>query len=154
MDEKKMPVVVNGSPPTDFVEGTPPMPIFASDHDAAEEAANILIEEPTAKQIFIAWEKLRLLYNGVLVMVVVFVTGSAAWDLIPNLIEAAIVANLCFCVGPVLEGYANCCGMRRRTARWLVFCLGLGIAIGYTVEVANRIMHHLPVWPGFPHGLN
>lgn len=85
----------------------------------------------SAQSVFWAWEKLRLIYNGVLVTVVFIMVGSAAsmtaefWQ---SLIYRAIAANIWFCVGPVLEGYLAEIGAARSPTRWFLFTIGTGIA--------------------------
>src|SRR5947208_1668527 len=64
----------------------------------------ILAPQPGAMEVFIAWEKLRLLYNAILAgLVVWYLTPFAALHVGPLLLFDALMANLGFCAGPVAE---------------------------------------------------
>lgn len=93
--------------------------------DVRGEAA-VRADDVSAREVFWAWEKLRLYYNGILVLFVLVFSGRALfsdsyWVM---LITGAFVANLGFCLGPVLEGYSALCGAPRRAARWTIFMIG------------------------------
>src|SRR5262249_45571426 len=61
---------------------------------------------PDAMEVFIAWERLRLLYNAILVVSVLLHLKSLLGLFHASfLLEAALAANVCFCAGPVAEGY-------------------------------------------------
>lgn len=79
-----------------------------------------------------AWEKLRIVYNAVLVAVVITVTAiggmKSDWELVRYLIACAMVANLVYCAGPVAEGYAALFAIPRRASRIVLFTLGLLIS--------------------------
>lgn len=80
----------------------------------------------SAKEVFLAWERLRVIYNLILVGVSLLVgmarlTELSFWYF---LIEGAVGANLCFCVGPVVEGYLTLIGINRDGSRMLLFVLG------------------------------
>ncbi|MGL6075499.1 MAG: hypothetical protein ACRC8S_15200 [Fimbriiglobus sp.] len=97
----------------------------------------------SAHAVFLAWERLRLAYNAVLGLVVLFFAGSE----LPNrefqgfLLRAVIGANLCFCLGPVAEGYLALVGANRRVARWCLFVPGL--LFGCLVASAALFSWHL-----------
>lgn len=62
--------------------------------------------DDSARAVFLAWERLRLVYNAALGAVVL---ACAAGDISDRefrdfLLRAAVGANLCFCLGPVAEG--------------------------------------------------
>lgn len=90
----------------------------------------------TARAVFIAWERLRVVYNAILAVLVLAVV-RADWgdpEFPWELARAAFLANLCFCAGPVAEGYlAVGLGANRQVARWLMFIPGLLLACGLTV---------------------
>jgi hypothetical protein len=76
------------------------------------------------------WERLRLLYNAILIPFVVVVTlllrtrhlGEAGyWE---SVSIGGIVSNVCFCLGPILEFYLVRLGANARTARGWLFALG------------------------------
>jgi len=80
----------------------------------------------SARAVFLAWERLCVVYNAVLVVVVLIFGGSylgdgAFWWF---LAYYAVIANLCYCLGPVIEGYFGLLGADRRLVRWSVFVLG------------------------------
>ncbi len=85
------------------------------------------LTEETARSVFLAWEKLRVAFNAVLVVVVLLSAGSALRDRAfwLFLVGAALQANLCFCLGPVVEGYLSLLGSNRLIARGIVFSLGV-----------------------------
>ncbi|MHC5021061.1 MAG: hypothetical protein ACYTGX_13310 [Planctomycetota bacterium] len=87
--------------------------------------------EETAHQVWLAWEKLRVIYNVILLLETTVLAGKMFTT--PRglgfLVGAAIGANLCFCAGPVLEGYLRVLQMPRRIARWLLFIGGCIIAV-------------------------
>jgi cytochrome c oxidase subunit IV len=84
----------------------------------------------SARAVFLAWERMRLAYNAVLGFVVVLLAGSDLFDpaFYGFLLRAAVLANVCFCLGPVIEGYLSLLGVDRRAARWFVFLPGLLLA--------------------------
>jgi hypothetical protein len=87
----------------------------------------------TARAAFIAWERLRVVYNLTLAVLVLAV-AQTDWsdpEFTWQLAIAACLANLCFCLGPVTEGYlVVLLGADRRAARWFVFVAGLLLACG------------------------
>lgn len=97
--------------------------------------------------IFFAWEKLRIAYNGVLILIVICVCGRAVIFILDSALVAAICANLMFCAGPVVECYLAWAGVPRLAARCAVFGLGLLLAIGITILAAFDAMRNLPQWP-------
>lgn len=88
---------------------------------------------------FVAWEKLRLLFNAILVVVSVLalvprvLLFGQAFPLGPvSLIGylallpfGAVAANLAYCVGPTVEGYLVMLRIGRGFARAIVFTLGV-----------------------------
>ena len=98
--------------------------------DDTEATLPVEIADESARAVFLAWERLRLVYNAVLVMIVIVFSAAE----LPNreflrfLARAAVGANLCLCLGPVVEGYAALLGADRRIARWVVFVPGLLLA--------------------------
>jgi hypothetical protein len=84
-------------------------------------------------QPFLAWERLRIWYNTVLILVVVasVLPNRGLWfsdRLNFYCIEGAILANLCFCVGLVAEGYLRLVGWWQESLRWLMFLFGTLLA--------------------------
>jgi hypothetical protein len=61
--------------PDEIAEGLPPA--GTKTDVAIDVAPDIRAVQPTAMEVVFAWEKLRLLYNGILIVAV-----SARWDLL------------------------------------------------------------------------
>jgi len=90
--------------------------------------------------VFVAWEKLRFLYNAILLVSFYYIVIPLATVILgpifiapPNWLSPAgtlILWNVCFCVGPVAEGYLCVCGVPRRFSRFVIFCLVTIIMIG------------------------
>lgn len=84
-------------------------------------------ERPDPHDVVKRWERLRLVYNAVLIPWTVFliavlpggVTGNPA-----DLIVGAVIANVCFCLGPVVETYLVWLGANAQAARGWLFALG------------------------------
>ena len=102
----------------------------------------------SAKEVFVAWEKLRIIYNSVLA--VISLTAAHAWlaflsieDLLGLLFQGAIGANVCFCLGPVIEGYLSLIGINRGKARIGLFVLGTMIASLLAISVLARWSHKI-----------
>lgn len=88
------------------------------------------------KAICLSWEKLRLVYNGVLVLESVclyFLLGMHDWVtpyfylvVLPVLV---VIANVCFTLGPAVECYLFFLGFYRSYLRWVLFVPGMLFAI-------------------------
>jgi hypothetical protein len=120
-------------PRTDVAEGLSPAPMPGEDQPT-DHMPNIRVKEPTFMEVFFAWEKLRLVYNAVLV-VVVLIKARFVDDMgLESLIPGALIANLCFCTGPIAEGYFCLLGFPRPIGRPLLFCLGMFVPIALTIN--------------------
>src|SRR4051812_765664 len=110
----------------DIAEGLPPRRMDL-DEDLSVPSLAVPKKEPTAMEVFFAWEKLRVAYNVILVAVTVvkLLNTKDDWGLQP-----LVMANVAFCVGPVAEGYLCWLGVKRPSARALLFGLGMFAAIG------------------------
>lgn len=89
-------------------------------------------------EIFFGWERLRVIFNSVLVSLTLLCGFPSFADprFWSTAMLGAFVTNVCFCVGPVLEGYAT--WMFRRQVRWLrwgLFLLGQLFAAGLACTV-------------------
>jgi len=94
-------------------------------------------------EVFFAWEKLRILYNGLLI-VAVLIRFEFILEVIPFFVEPAIYANLCFCAGPVAEGYLCWFGLPRQPCRWVVFWIGFFITVAFAIIIYSH--PHFPSW--------
>jgi hypothetical protein len=134
MDEKDYGRSDSGVNASGIIEGQPP-PIGTPPNDLP--APDIELPEPSHMEVFWAWEKLRILYNVVLISVVV-VTGWTKGAVCPLfailLLPEAILANVCFCVGLVCESYLALLGMPRSLSRPVLFCLGLFLSSLFAIE--------------------
>lgn len=101
-----------------------------SEHLAGQKAGT-----ESARSVFLAWEALRLVYNGLLAIIVLACAASSLsnWDFWELLATGVFGANVCFCVGPILEGYVALLGAPRRVVRWLIFVPGMLFACAATL---------------------
>jgi hypothetical protein len=92
-----------------------------------------------AMEVFFAWEKLRLVYNGVLLVVSLSICGWAVVDVVVEAVLAALCANLMYCAGPVGECYLTWFGVPGVAARSLLFVLGLVLSV--LIVLAIVVVH-------------
>lgn len=94
--------------------------------DWADDVPSAAKTRTDATEVFLAWERLRVVYNLVLVVVVLTFGWRALSepDIWPRMLAAALFANLCFCAGMVGEGYLTLLGFPRQGARHAVFAGG------------------------------
>lgn len=76
-----------------------------------------------------AWERLRLWYNAalageVLLLFLPFAPYLLTMSVVLFAVETAILANVCFCVGPVAEHYLGFSGFRGSWVRRSLFVVG------------------------------
>lgn len=102
--------------------------------------------EASAAEVFVAWERLRLVYNAVLIAVTLVLgarhLGDERFQI--RLVEGAILANALFCAGIVAEGYLALLGFARRPCRITLFALGTLLAAG----LAALSVSVVPLFPG------
>ncbi|MGI9516227.1 MAG: hypothetical protein ACR2NP_04210 [Pirellulaceae bacterium] len=99
------------------------------------------------RRIFVDWELLRILYNLILVGVVtVFVIWEGTHVLSDKrfwiyMVQSAVVANLCFFAGPLLESYLEFLGVRERISwlRSILFVAGTLLSIVLAVFVLAAV---------------
>ena len=77
----------------------------------------------------VTWEKLRVPYNGVLMLVVVCLAPSRIGSKIGELVGYAFIANLCFLLGPFIDGYLTWLGLRHPAVTVFVFLAGTLVAV-------------------------
>jgi hypothetical protein len=119
---------------TDFTEAEPVCPPAPSETPPLPCPAtpDISFGEESARDNFLAWEKLRLAYNAVLAIFALLVGWPrlSDGDFQVHLFEGALFANLCFCVGPWVEGYLILLfGLPRKDFRAVLFLLGTLLAV-------------------------
>jgi hypothetical protein len=97
-----------------------------------------------------AWEKLRLLYNAILIpwsilVAAVFADAQSMW-LPLGLIGCGLLVKVCFCVGPVAELYCVWLGLPAVPVRWVLFGTGTlftMVGAGFTLSpVFQPVMIH------------
>ncbi len=88
---------------------------------------------PALRSIVLRWERLRILYNLLLVGLVLLPTGGSfqlpSLREVPVLAVGAVLANLCFMAGPVAEAYLSWLGLRSRWVTAGLFAGGLLVSI-------------------------
>lgn len=95
---------------------------------------------------FLQWEKLRIVYNAVLVAL----TCIATFGLKPDLaidpgfwlgaVAAGLAANVCFFIGPMAECYIRWLGYRSPVLTYGLFGAGMAFSSAVTL-VAAMIVH-------------
>ena len=91
----------------------------------------LFTRDDSARAVFLAWEGLRIAYNAILIFLTLalatafgVVIDALFWQ---RVLPGALVANVCFCVGPCAEGYLAMMGADRRLARGFFFLTGLSL---------------------------
>lgn len=89
-------------------------------------------------QPFLAWEKLRIYYNLILLAVALGMTSIRPEMFVDpyywiTMALAAAGANVCFCAGPVAENYLALLGAHRGVSRSVLFGLGCLFACALAV---------------------
>lgn len=126
---------------TQIAEGLPPNNAGSSEDALPDEWAHLRNSEPSAMQVFFAWEKLRIVYNVVLATLVLVAIGPEIGTILEGTVLGAIGANVAFCAGPFVENYLCWMGGSRSVVRWVVFLFGMLVALGVTVVA----IHEAPV---------
>ena len=83
---------------------------------------------PVLRSILIRWERMRILYNLILIAIVVLPVGGGPMELpeladLPILAVGAVLANLCYLAGPAAESYLAWLGLK---SRWVTLALLAG----------------------------
>ena len=106
------------------------------------------------RQIFISWEKLRVVYNGILAAVVLaamcFYTHPSR--ALTPLLVCALPANLLYFLGPMLESYLLWIGFRMGWMRWAIWLLGTVISVPLALHIAHELLSWYSgnVWGDLP----
>lgn len=93
-----------------------------------------------ARDSLLAWEKLRIVYIGVLAVVTIMamvLNGAPSAEQALLTIECAIVANLAYFAGPIVDTYIRWLGYRRAWPRWAMFVGGTILSILLAVAVLS-----------------
>ncbi len=126
----------------------PYQPVDDSVH--AEETLPHIPLDQLARRIFVAWERLRIVYNAILTVTVICAVGiylawyrpaSVALGGFFGIVVPVVGANLCFFAGPVLETYVAWLGLRTHTLRMVLMFFGTAlsmlIAIAWVIALLN-----------------
>jgi len=103
------------------------------------------------QDIFWEWERRRIFYNIVLVMIVIFgltMTGIGPFyaDTMVQCVVGGFFANCCYCAGPILEMHATWRKHQRVGWGMLLFVVGLVFSILVTL-IALQIREQLFILP-------
>lgn len=122
-------------------------PYEAPTRDVSPGAGTTLLADATAREVFLAWERLRLFYNVTLLLVTLVslaVLGTEFVNpkrLVFTVVVGGILANICFCAGSCMEGYLNWLGLPRNSTRLLIFIAGLLLSSLFTLAAVYRISY-------------
>jgi hypothetical protein len=122
------------------------------DHNPyAAPIAKLKAPEPSPGEtylgLFLTWEKLRLVFNSILAvetmtLMMLFPPRRMNVSILVVVAVAWFVANVCFCLGPVLNGYAYWIGFRHPAVATGLFVAGMILsALLAAVVVVNL---HVP----------
>ncbi|REJ89226.1 MAG: hypothetical protein DWQ35_18565 [Planctomycetota bacterium] len=115
----------------------------ASDFSAADFST-------VARSTFLAWEKMRILFNAILVVIslaTAALMGPSSFQLFKFwglAIFGAIVANLCYFAGPLLDTYVSWLGYPSRRLRWLLFAAGAFVGSLLAMVSIFAVLFELP----------
>lgn len=91
-----------------------------------------------AKPIFLKWERLRIIYNGILFVtlaLVLFKANGAFLQIAKNPIYFLVYlmygvgANICYFAGPTAETYMEWLGINKNYVTIVMFTIGVSISI-------------------------
>ena len=91
-----------------------------------------------AREVFLAWEKLRLVYVAVLAtvtLVLIESPGAVTSRLAIDVVVGALAANVLYFAGPLTESYLRWLGYERGWPRWVLFLGGTILAVVFAVGV-------------------
>ena len=80
-----------------------------------------------ARVVFLAWEKLRVVYVMVLALITLAMTGTSLFSnfgLLLLIVVGAVISNIAFFAGPIVETYIRWLGYKKIWPRWLMFGSG------------------------------
>src|SRR5262245_65060394 len=89
-----------------------------------------------AREVFLAWEKLRVVYVAVLATVTLVLIESplaVTSRLAIDVVVGALAANVLYFAGPLTESYLRWLGYDRGWPRWALFLGGTMLAVVFAV---------------------
>jgi hypothetical protein len=113
--------------------------IDAASDDGAEATSIKLSIGALAMRVFFGWERLRLPFNAVFAAVVLLLTlpKLSELPLFGAAVRIAVVVNVCFFAGPVLELLLYFVAIRGRWVRWLLFSIGTLLTISFAFIILS-----------------
>ncbi len=127
-------------------------PYAAPPTDDPDELAGGLAEDvPLSlmiRPIFLSWEKLRLVYNAILILITLglmtfqshLFSNVEFWTAV---VFGALVANACFFLGPIIEAYVTWLGYRNVGLRVFLFISGTVVAC--ILAFASVVFYDFPL---------
>ena len=96
-----------------------------------------------------AWARLWVAYNVMLTAATFLSLGRVMLDswVLTQVIIAALIANVCFMLGPSIEFAARRLGYRGTTLRWTLFVVGLALALTLTLGACMDFHAHRAIVP-------
>lgn len=100
-----------------------------------------------AKSTFLAWERLRIVFVILLGLLTLIFSGPKLLQFrtLVLIAEGAIVANICYFAGPIIEICVRWIGYDRIWVRWFLFVSGM--ALTGILAVATLVSMFLPDQP-------
>ncbi len=92
-------------------------------------------------RVVVTWEKLRLVYNVVVGVAALLLTMLMPGhilvrpQLVERIVEGAIFANLCYCAGPMIDGYLTWFGVRHPLITAGLFAAGTFLTVAFAAAV-------------------
>lgn len=91
-----------------------------------------------AKTVFLAWEKLRVIYLCILTLLTFFLVGFSGmfnFSLMISIMFGAFFANAFYFAGPVIDTYIRWLGYTHSWPRWVMFVGGTILSIVLAIGV-------------------
>ncbi|MFN7875851.1 MAG: hypothetical protein ACK5PB_11070 [Pirellula sp.] len=101
-----------------------------------------------ARGVFLVWEKLRVIYLVILSLLTISLVGfSGVFDLplVQSIVFGAVVANVLYFAGPIVDTYIRWLGYKHSWPRWTMFVGGTLLSIVLTIGLLS--IHLLPNQP-------
>lgn len=101
-----------------------------------------------ARGVFLVWEKLRIIYLGILSLLTMSLVGfSGAFDLalVQSIVFGAVVANALYFAGPIVDTYIRWLGYTHPWPRWAMFVCGTLLSMVLAIGLLS--IHLLPNQP-------
>lgn len=96
-----------------------------------------------ARRVFLSWEKLRVVFIMALSLLTALLTGPdlLRWRVLLFVIEGAVLANLAYFAGPIVETYVCWLGYDRKWVRWFLFVSGTLFTAFLCIGELSFVLH-------------